>query len=359
MKKYLFLIIIYFIFSSYCFGAEILKTVEEDGNGDYTTLEACMNGNEQDLTDATPDYFVAKICGTDLAGNGWNSADTTAVDIDNWATASASYIYIYTTATGRHSGTYPTSVAYRLELAGNPCIDVDEDFVRIEGLSIYNTAATNYRYGLIYSNTASGDIRFSYNILKGVITNTTYGIYSDTCFDGTDIKIWNNIIYDWGSTGLYMDNYHNSAGEFVLYNNTISSCAVTGIYFKNTAANADKYLINNAIQNSNACYTLTLANGTLTQTTNLAEDATSPNDAYDNVDLSAVFADEANDDYTIDAANATLDDGTNLSADGIWPFSDDIEGTTRVDWYIGASEYVAAVEAGGDAIPQILILDPL
>lgn len=356
MRKTILLILFCF-FSNLCFSAEILKTVEEDGNGDYTTLEACLNGNEQDLTDATPDYFVVKICGTDLGGNGWNNADTTIVDIDGWVTAAASYIYIYTTDSARHSGTFPTSVAYRHIAALSPNIDVDEDFVRIEGLSIENTQVANYKNGIILSNTAVGDFRVSHCILKGTLGNYKYGIYTDSAFDGTDIKVWNNIIYDWGSTGIYIDNYHNSAGEMVVYNNTISSCTSSGIYFKNNNATADKYLINNIVQDSNTCYSLAIANGNTSVLTNLSEDATSPNDAYDNVDLSAVFADEANDDYTIDSANATLDDGTDLSGDGIWPFSDDIEGQTRVDWYIGASEYIAAVVPSGDAIPQILMLE--
>src|SRR3990167_2105406 len=111
MKK-LPLIILFLLFTANCFGAtQLLKTVKPSG-GDYTSLEACMNANEQDLVTADK-YFDVEIDGT------WSSADTTAVTIENYTTDATHYINIYTTATARHLGAWATN--YYMLALNNAC----------------------------------------------------------------------------------------------------------------------------------------------------------------------------------------------------------------------------------------------
>ena len=80
-----------------------------------------------------------------------------------------------------------------------------------------------------------------------------------------------------------------------------------------------------------------------THAKNVSEDASSPDDAYDNLnchDATSCFTDWANDDYHLDSGGSeitTLDDGDDLSG----TFTDDIDGDTRSTWYIGADEIVA------------------
>jgi len=76
---------------------QLKKTVKPSG-GDYTTLNACLAANQQDLV-AADKYFDVEIDGT------WASADTTAVaGLTNYTTDATRYINIYTTAAARHLG---------------------------------------------------------------------------------------------------------------------------------------------------------------------------------------------------------------------------------------------------------------
>ena len=103
------------------------------------------------------------------------------------------------------------------------------------------------------------------------------------------------------------------------------------------------YLKNNLIQDTgNDCYKLGYTS--LTSATNVADDASSPNNTYDNYDASSDFTNEGSDQFTLGQTSTTLDDGEDLSTDGDGQlsFDDDICGDTRSTWYIGADEYVAA-----------------
>ena len=73
--------------------SRLYKTVKPSG-GDYTTLSACVNANEKDLT-SSDEYFDIEIDGD------WTStgADTTNVLFDTYTTDATRYINVYTTAT--------------------------------------------------------------------------------------------------------------------------------------------------------------------------------------------------------------------------------------------------------------------
>jgi hypothetical protein len=116
--------------------SELKKTVKPSG-GDYTSLEACMNANEQDLV-ANDKYFIVEIDGV------WSSPDTTPVNIHNYVTDADHYIHIYTTATARHNGidTSGYTISYTWV---NYVILCQVAYVTIEGLVI--KLAMNSQYG--------------------------------------------------------------------------------------------------------------------------------------------------------------------------------------------------------------------
>src|SRR3990167_4525241 len=96
MRKLLFITLFLFLTANAEAVTQLKKTVMPSG-GDYTSLEACMNANEQNLVTADQ-YFDVEIDGT------WSSADTTAVTIENYTTDATHYINIYTTSAARHTG---------------------------------------------------------------------------------------------------------------------------------------------------------------------------------------------------------------------------------------------------------------
>ena len=204
--------------------AELKFTITPSGQGgDYTSLEACLDDNEQDLTDGGGDYFLAEIDGD------WSSAtDTTPVLIDGWTTAADNYISVYTTSAARHSGILSTDY-YLLDTTAGHGIDIDESYVRIEGLQIliggFNHSGIKCDLGA-----GAGEVRISHNIIKGNYSganNFGYGIFTQD-FAPT-YKIWNNIIYDIiNGSQSSMRGIYRSDGNSYIYNNTIHNC-YTGI----------------------------------------------------------------------------------------------------------------------------------
>src|SRR3990167_10661052 len=112
MKTKLTLALLLLLIPNVVWGATQLKKTVKPSGGDYTSLEACMNANEQDLV-AADKYFDVEIDGT------WSSADTTAVTIENYTTDATHYINIYTTATARHLGAWSTN--YYMFALNNAC----------------------------------------------------------------------------------------------------------------------------------------------------------------------------------------------------------------------------------------------
>lgn len=229
--------------------AEFLKKTVKPSGGDYTSLEACMNANEQDLTG--DGWFTVEIDGT------WSSADTSAVTVHNYTTTTSDYINIYTTTTARHKGIYSTSY-YLLYPSTDSfplwvSINSDTSKITINGLQVdgrnktgtygegnggcihseYYTANVTITNNLIRSATCSGidcmHLRGSSSLIaNNIVYSQNQDAYSNAiCYlnssDLCDVKICNNTCY-----GFYRSFYKDEAVP--LYNNLIMNAGSVGIY---------------------------------------------------------------------------------------------------------------------------------
>jgi hypothetical protein len=303
---------------------------EDIGDG-YGTTTLSNNGN--------PAIAVAKIDGA------WTSADQTAFDISGWETDSDHYIKIYTTETARHNGKWDVG-KYRLDgTAGGAMVDIYEDFVWIDGLQVANDQSiSNTPRGIATrdSGNSNSEIKISNNIVYYDGNETPdWGENGIHIYTGSysKIKIWNNIVYDWGY-GILL-TYGTSKDDVFIYNNTSIDNTSHGFYCR-TGINL--YLKNNiSYDNATDYYT---ANWTsITAYNNLSEDDTADNDGgTDNkINQTVNFTDQANDDFHLSLNDtAAKNAGGSLMSDPYNAFYDDIDGTSR-----GASP-----DIGADEVPM-------
>jgi hypothetical protein len=312
---------------------QLLKTVKPSG-GDYTSLEACMNANEQNLVTADK-YFDVKIDGT------WSSADTTACTIHNYTTDATRYINIYTTSAARRVATDPlryggTSTAYRLapSVTYGYALNLLSPYTYITGIQLTNTGGDHS--GLIYNTTS-----FTY-LIKCILTGGTTGRglieYNDwipaanaSCF------LINNLIYN--STTYGIESGRGGGGGhkfFYFYDNTIYNSGNIDIQFSDIGGG----VVENTIVNGG---TITVSGATLT--TNLTG----------TTGVTFVSVTGGSEDFHLASTDTVaIDHGTDASANGNYNFTDDIDGVTRTGiWDIGADEYVAA---GGAYKGQLMMV---
>ncbi len=352
MKKILPIILVLLMASNAFALSELLKTVEEDGNGDYTSLEACMNGNEQNLVTADK-YFTVKICGTDLGDGGWGAADTTADTIHNYTTDATRYINIYTTATARHKGIWSTSY-YILSSTSGYCISASSGeniYLKIKGLQLLGSPTTGSFDFFIHSTTSDGTIEISYCILKyaGSTTSQVDGFKVWRLYNG-GFYIFNNIVYGLtGSGSCYAMEAYNTT--VYAYSNTVYGCK-TGLWDESGTAIRAK---------NNICYNNVVKDylGTFNaaSTNNLSKDGTAPplNTFYINKTLTFTNTSAGTEDFHLVSTDTdAIDKGTNTSGESApLNFTDDIDGVIRSGtWDIGADEYVAA----GGGFGQVIII---
>jgi hypothetical protein len=290
----------------------LLKTIKPSG-GDYTSLEACMNANEQDLVTADQ-YFDVEISGE------WTSADTTLVTIHNYTTDATRYINIYTTGDARHSGKWLTTGYRRYDSVNSQMINMVSHYVTIDGLQ-FQKHLLNYDgvmgnvYGCVIKNnifyqSVSGGTAVR---LRGQSTTRNY--------------IYNNIIYGFsrGVEGAYYTNDNNT-----IYSNTVINCTTYGISYYSTTIYK-----NNICQSASGSDFLAYSGGGGTGSNNLSKDTTG------NIQATLTFTDAANNDYSLASTDT---DAINAGADLGSDYNTDIIGTARPQgsaWDIGAFEYIS------------------
>jgi hypothetical protein len=328
---------------------QLLKTVKPSG-GDYTSLEACMDANEQNLVTADK-YFDVEIDGT------WSSADTSAVTIHNYTTDATRYINIYTTSAARHNGTWSNSTCYcltsstasvhALNFSG---INNDTGKISITGLCFDISAQSGGSPSAycIRSGSYKSSVTIAKNIFKLGSAYALRGIDASNS-RGSAWYIYDNIAF--GGTGTYgalaeIGGGNNANLNF--YNNTAYNCTYG---LRITSNNSKQVLTNNLMMNcGTACFSGTAASGS----NNASSDATASNSPF----TSGVINKTSYTDYFVSVTGGSedfhlkstatdfIDAGADLSA----TFSDDIIGTFRPQgsaWDIGAFEYVA--QGGGTA----------
>lgn len=321
MRNKLILLFTFVLLASPAWGATQLKKTVKPSGGDYTSLESCMNANEQDLVTADK-YFDVEIDGT------WSSADTTAVTIHNYTTDATRYINIYTTGDARHTGVYST-IKYRVgPISYGTALSIGVQYVTIDGLQILGN--TNGDGISVFSNSV-----FKNNIIVNLNPNNKTGVLIGS---SQSTNLINNIIYGWES-GIY--EYYCNASSF--YSNTLGN---------NTKGFGDGQSIpasiykNNIAYNNTTDYTNTASYGAAS-THNLSKDATAPalNTYYRSKTLTFTNTTAGSEDFHLVSGDTdAIDKGTDTSGESApLNLTTDIDGTTRSGtWDIGADEYAAA-----------------
>ncbi len=322
--------------------AEIKKTVCPGGGCDYTSLEAALNDNEQDLTDAGGDNLVIEI----QEGTGWSSPDTTLVVIDNYVTNVTNNILITTTAGARHDGSGSWNEdKYRLEVSPanfGVVMDVLDDNVITKGIQI----------ALINNNNVTtlawdGDgLTFAYSVLSGHLktgTGSLPGLIVTPNAGGS--KIYNNIFRD--IANISCDSNSTSNGDIFVYCNTFVDNG-TGL----NTNNSDTVAKNNLAFGNTDDYGATFN----AESTNNAFGEADGTGFSNSVNISAkagtdVFVDYNNNDFHIKGTISELiGAGVDLDpdGDGHLNITDDIDGDARdaTTPDIGADEFVAPVGDG-------------
>ncbi len=291
----------------------------------YLTLQAAETAEQRDLVAADTNLvFVIK--------GSWTSAAATT-SFDGFTTDATRDIKITTAGSARHAGTY-LATAYRAESSSADVISIKDDYVTIDGLQISQTGANE---GIISQN--------SFTTVTNCIVrgdgeggSSTWGIY---CWTGTNHKVFNCIVYDWGTVGIYCAT--TIAADDLIYHNTIVDCAI-GI----NGGYTDALSINNIIWScatpiqgapaSGSGYNATDA-GSITYT-----DCGGGCGTGDILSMSDPFVAVGSDNFLLAASTSPVDAGTDLTA----TVPEDIIGTSKPvgsDSDIGANERLAA--AGG------------
>jgi len=338
MRKLLLLFLTIFLIPSLLFSATQLKKTVKSADGDYTSLSACMNANEQDLV-SNDKYFDVEIDGV------WASEDTTACIVDNYTTDTTRHINIYTTATARHDGKWKAT-AYTMKNGSALHIN-GVKHVSVTGIQI-DLNETVAGVGIKISDPDGGhnavDILIDKCIIKnGDLTSWTppskgfqSGLFTSGC-------VRNTLIY---SVGMGMSDYNNLGSNaypaWLFYNCVIRDIPVSG--FSNTYGilyNGTGYTIVNCAVFDVGTAGNDFGGASLT-IFRCASDDGDGTSAVTPADWDAVFTDQDNGDFSLESTDTDLTGaGFNLSL----TFTDDIIGATRTSpWDIGAYK----AEGGGD-----------
>ena len=301
-------------------------------NSTLSGLGFSFNGGNRNLITGNEAWNIA------CYANG-TTADTTTLEIDGWTTDFYNFIKVYTPVsssevglTQRHSGKWD-NLKYFFQAAAK-LIQIRESNVIVDGLQVDNNNNSGNAYNILndYSESLS-NIRISNNILtKSGSANGTGAIWFNST-GNNNFQIFNNIIYNWNTTALFISSADNGTH---LYNNTIYNSG-NGYY---TGTSNDIIAKNNIAQNCTDGFVGTFATGSDYNISDLTSDA--PSASYrsglaTNVD----FVDETNRDlHLLKTDTMAKNVGTDLST----YFKKDIDGASRpgVDnsaWDIGADEY--------------------
>ncbi|MBN2566818.1 hypothetical protein JXB02_01875, partial [Candidatus Woesearchaeota archaeon] len=298
-----------------------------------------------------------------------DGSDAAAVTVDGYVTGEENYINIYTPwnssevgASQRHDGVWDSG-AYRLELASTVAVlSISDQHVRIDGLQINNTYDPDLA-GPDGINVAEGaDVRISNNIITRTGDGTPSsdgecGIYADNIAANSVVRIWNNIIYDYGIS-IFSDYVSSTGSTFYVYDNTIVDSFMQGVQIRDSVGDANLYLKNNLVFGSLGPFgnyfvtTFTNSNCSNNMGNGSSAPCSDPNYVECGDDGTDIFVDYANDDFHIKKTSDATDKGADLSADPYHSIIYDIDGDARsVPWDIGADELSGAA-------PTVTLIDP-
>ncbi|KKQ31203.1 MAG: hypothetical protein US47_C0001G0437 [Candidatus Moranbacteria bacterium GW2011_GWE1_37_24] len=309
----------------------------------FPTVDGSDATNAWTPTDAGDSAIAIAKCRS-TAG----TADTTAVTVDGWTTSATNYIKIWTDPSEnyRHQGKWDEG-KYRLSITSGNAMTILENYIRIEGLQVYNSDLT-YGDGIRFDG--GGELWIYQSILQGnpSATDGCRGVYLDAMYDST-VKIYNNVMYGWNSNDIYYQYLANVSSSAILYiyNNTFYGGNEHGLNLVD--GTKDVVFLKNNISYNSGSNDYNLSNNSITSSNNLSSDATSPDAAYQNQIVH--FTDEANQDFHLDSADTgarnqgiiLYDSGDDANLN----FTTDIDNNARLDsagtWDIGADEGITKV----------------
>jgi hypothetical protein len=301
---------------------QLKKTVKPEGQGgDYTSLESCMNGNEQDLCTADK-YFDVEI------GGDWTSTDSYC-HVHNYTTDATRRIKIYTGPSARSAnGVYSTSKYAIRGPYGGSCIDLDSEYVWLEGLQV--DSYTGYGIGVGANNvTVSCCIVRSANFAG-------YGLGID-CSYVQGCCFYNNVVYT-ANTGIRVRGGYFYDNHSWVFNNTVVDCDVAGITCNSSIVGykpiAKNNLIDNCTVNFSGDWDSASDYNASTDSTQAYSSAT-----HDRTSQTFTFSDRTGKNFCLASGDAGARN-CGVSDPGSGLFSGDITGGARSgSWDIGAFEY--------------------
>ncbi len=286
-------------------------------------------------------------------------ADTTPVNVTGYTTGAANYIKIYTpnntltevNSSQRHIGKWDVQ---KYSLSGDAkMLQLNASYTQVVGLQVESTGTGDYDWLITnYPSYNASSLTIANSIIRSSnagISNT--GIYFNLA-NGKN-KIYNNIIYDFRNSGIYVDS--GNANSVLVYNNTIANCQISGI---GNAVSTVMLVKNNVVQGSGSGtgYSGGFAAGSDYNISDQANNAPSPS-YRSNQATTVQFIDGAGGDFHLSASDASaIDAGIDLSADANLSFNTDIDAQTRPfgsAWDIGADEFIETVP------PTSAISDPV
>lgn len=326
----------------------------------YTSLAEAECGRENGGIPSALRDFESWSDGRDLVTNDeiWNlacygeaAADTVYANFSDWDTQATNFIRVFTPTLAsevgvsqRHNGTWSNS-AYRMEVTTDNPLDIRQRCLRLEGLQFRFSDVTHDEWPMVWisGNGNPLEIKISHCIFRGMAAGTLVDnkALEISDYDGGsgDVKVWNNVFYDfdWDSTtgGVYLGNANINC---YFYNNTLVGCRSYG--FMNVSGTA--IAMNNLSQDSSDGYAGVFDAASDYNLSDLAADAPGTH-AKNSTTVS--FVNAAAGDYHLQPGDTgARDAGTSLAGDAHQPFSDDIDGQTRpalpAIWDIGADEVV-------------------
>lgn len=336
--------------SAYLFHEDIKTRKVSKYSDNLGTIAAGTYSIGSGLDYDTVAVFEADIA-AQLTGNltgEQNDENTTLSSGITFDTDTNTFLLKITAQSGKeHNGTFGNAThqagdGARITLTSFDSLNFDEtiggdlDDVEISNLVLDIAGANNE--GIRFSDGSdSGLFTVNRNIISGD-ANTLIGInQSSGAVD--NVQATNNIIYGI-SGGDGIAAVTRFASNIFFANNTIAKCS-RGIRQNSSTFGATFIVKNNLCQGNTADFSDAGA-GFGTTAKNVSEDTTSPDVSYRSLnchDGNSCFQDYSNDDYRLVSTGdemTTLDDGDDLSG----TFTDDVIGTTRSTWYIGAYEYV-------------------
>jgi hypothetical protein len=318
--------------------ARIVYEIRPGGGGDYTSISGFETGEQTDLVAAGDIAAGECYSGGNLQSSECNFA--------GWTTDAANYVELYVPPAERHAGLWATGDAYmNAGTGGWYGLNMGTTSWKIEGLQIQG--GEQYAIGVNRPNVA-GSLR--QELVSCVVRGTQNQATVQVATTGTGPLIVRNnlIIHEGTAMGLHVREPEHGTPTYTIQNNTVvnEGSGTYGIWLGVQWVSATLVLRNNVAYG--------FATADMAQLDGAWSGQTATNNAtLDNtqigtsgLDLSAdPFNDSGALDFSITSGSALYDAGVDLSGS----FTDDIVGTTRSTWDIGAFE----VAAGG---PVLLVV---